>query len=234
MTSARESLGKQLPPQPGPGRRNAGPMRRSCPMPSITSSTWAPTDSHIAAMALMNESFIARNPLAAYLIVSADAGSVMIDRRVEPGVQGGETLAVGPPVGADDHPVGVQEVVHRSALTQELRVRHHGHVVALQHGARRRAAEPTGTVDLLTTSAPGSQHRGDLGAGGLEGPEVGASVGALRGLDAQEHEVGVGSGARGTDHEREPARRQSLRHQLGEARLDDRDLTALEPGDALG
>ena len=52
-------------------------MRRSEPMPSTTAATSAPTASHMAATALTKEIFIARKPLAAYLIVSADAGSVM-------------------------------------------------------------------------------------------------------------------------------------------------------------
>ena len=49
-------------------------------MPSTTAATSAPTASHIAATALTNEIFIARNPFAAYLIVSADEGSVMMTR----------------------------------------------------------------------------------------------------------------------------------------------------------
>ena len=40
--------------------------------------------SHIAAIALTKEIFIARNPLAAYLIVSAEAGSVTITGAVIP------------------------------------------------------------------------------------------------------------------------------------------------------
>ncbi len=47
-------------------------------MPSTTSLTSAPTASHTAATALTNESLVARNALDAYLIVSADAGSVTI------------------------------------------------------------------------------------------------------------------------------------------------------------
>ena len=108
-------------------------------MPSITSSTSAPTASHIAAMALTNESFIARKALAAYLIVSAEAGSVMMIGASSPAYSAATRSAVGRVVGADDDAVGVQEVVHRGALAQELRVRHHGHVVALQHRARRPA-----------------------------------------------------------------------------------------------
>ena len=46
-------------------------------MPSITASTSAPTPSQRAAMALIYEIFVARNAFAAYLMVSADAGSVI-------------------------------------------------------------------------------------------------------------------------------------------------------------
>ena len=81
---ARESFGKQLPPQPGPGRRKLSPMRLSLPMPTTTSLMSAPTPSQMAAMALMNDSLVARNALAAYLMVSAEAGSVMITRVVRP------------------------------------------------------------------------------------------------------------------------------------------------------
>ena len=47
-------------------------------MPTTTSLTSAPTPSQIAAMALMKLSFVARKAFAAYLIVSADAGSVRL------------------------------------------------------------------------------------------------------------------------------------------------------------
>ena len=51
-------------------------MRRSYPTPCITSFTSAPTASHSAATELVYDSFMARNELAAYLMVSAEAGSV--------------------------------------------------------------------------------------------------------------------------------------------------------------
>src|SRR5215207_1868973 len=95
-TSAFVSLGKQLPPHPGPGLRNSLPIRLSDPIPSTTSATSAPTCSDRAAMALMNDSLVARKALAAYLISSAVAGSVTMN--------------------------GAQEVLHRRALAEELRV----------------------------------------------------------------------------------------------------------------
>ena len=51
-------------------------MRGSYPMPSTTSFTSAPTPSHTAAIAFTNDTLVARNALLAYLIVSAEAGSV--------------------------------------------------------------------------------------------------------------------------------------------------------------
>ena len=82
--SARESFGKQLPPQPGPGRKKFSPMRLSLPIPTTTSLMSAPTPSQMAAMALMNDNLVAKKALAAYLIVSADAGSVMMTRVERP------------------------------------------------------------------------------------------------------------------------------------------------------
>ena len=53
--SASESFGKQEPPKPMPARRNAGPMRRSNPMPCATVTTSAPVASQTFAISLMNE-----------------------------------------------------------------------------------------------------------------------------------------------------------------------------------
>ena len=47
-------------------------------MPSTTSAASAPTASQSAATALTNDSLVARKALLAYLMVSAEAGSVTI------------------------------------------------------------------------------------------------------------------------------------------------------------
>src|ERR1017187_1669505 len=70
-SSAWMSFPKQLPPQPTPGLRNFDPMRESKPIPVMTSVTSAPTRSQILAISLANPIFMARNALAAYLIISA-------------------------------------------------------------------------------------------------------------------------------------------------------------------
>ena len=75
-SSALVSLGRHEPPQPGPGRRNSRPIRSSYPMPRTTSFTSAPTDSQIAATALTKETLVARNAFDAYLMISAERGSV--------------------------------------------------------------------------------------------------------------------------------------------------------------
>ena len=51
-------------------------MRASSPTPRATSSTLAPVSSQTLAISLMNEIFVARNALAASLIISALATSV--------------------------------------------------------------------------------------------------------------------------------------------------------------
>src|SRR5690242_1240753 len=71
------SLPKQLPPQPTPGLRNFDPIRESSPMPAMTSGASAPTRSQMLAISLANPIFIARNALAAYLIISALVSEVV-------------------------------------------------------------------------------------------------------------------------------------------------------------
>ena len=59
-TRALVSFGKQDPPQPGPGLRNAVPMRLSNPIPSRTWSTFAFDFSDSAAMSFVKDKRIAR------------------------------------------------------------------------------------------------------------------------------------------------------------------------------
>ena len=52
-------------------------MRSSEPMPLRTLSTLAPTSSHTLAISFMNEMRVASIALAAYLVSSADATSIV-------------------------------------------------------------------------------------------------------------------------------------------------------------
>ena len=61
--------------------------------------------------------------------------------------------------------------------------------------------EPTGTVDLLTTTASLGQERADLAGGVLDVGQVGRAVGALRRGHAEVGELAVGDRVRGAEHE---------------------------------
>ena len=76
LSSACTSLGKHDPPYPGPGKRKAGPIRESEPIPFRTRSTFAPTCSQRFAISFMNEMRVASIAFAAYLVISADGMSM--------------------------------------------------------------------------------------------------------------------------------------------------------------
>src|SRR6266581_2959579 len=77
-------------------------MRESKPMPRATSTTSAPVSSHTLAISLMNEIFVARKALEASLTISALLTSVRT-------------------VVAHHHAVGLEEVLDRRPLLEELR-----------------------------------------------------------------------------------------------------------------
>ena len=78
LTNAWTSLGKQEPPYPIPGNKKRFPIRSSEPIPILTLSTSAPTNSQKFAISFMNVIFVARNEFAAYLVNSADFSSIKI------------------------------------------------------------------------------------------------------------------------------------------------------------
>ena len=82
------SLGRQPPPKPRPGRRNARPIRESRRASRI-GHVLPPAASHTSAIALMKEIFVARKAFAATLVSSAVSSSVVKNR---------VPLAIGPGV----------------------------------------------------------------------------------------------------------------------------------------
>ena len=149
----------------------------------------APTASHTAATALTKLIFVARKALAAYLIVSAEAGSVTMSGAAMPRYSDGHPHRRRLVVGADDDAVGVQEVVDGGALPEELRVRHDVHVGTAEHplddpGRAHRHRR------LVDDDGVGRERRADLGGGRLDVGEVGRAVGALRRRHAQVDELG--------------------------------------------
>ena len=143
---------KQEPPKPIPACRNFGPMRSSRPMPRATSTTSAPVSSHTLAISLMNEIFVARNAFEASLTISARLDVGADDRGVERRVERLDRVA-GPVAAVADHDaVGLQEVLDRRALLEELRARHVAE--ALAPAPRRRARCSRRCRPARSTSSP--------------------------------------------------------------------------------
>lgn len=151
-TSNVSAPSKQLPPHPGPGRKNSVPIRLSYPIPTTTSFTSAPTPSQIAAIALMNDNFVAKNAFAAYLIVSADAGSVTNTCA--------RTLSYKPPTriaaARSSHPTTTRSGRRKSSTAEPSRKNSGFDTTRTSGRLNTRSTTfvlPTGTVDLFTTIA---------------------------------------------------------------------------------
>ena len=128
------SLGRQPPPKPRPGARNWPPIRSSWPSASASRITSAPAASHISAIALMNEILVARKALAATLTSSAVSRSIVstgMPGRERRGVDlAQQVLGRGCEVTPNTMRSGVQAVLHREPLAQELGVPGQVHLVA--------------------------------------------------------------------------------------------------------
>ena len=121
-------------------------------MPTTTSLTSAPTPSQIAAMALMKLSLVARNAFAAYLMVSADAGSVTITGAPTPSYNDATFSAAA----WSSQPTTTRSGLRKSCTAEPSR-KNSGFETTLTSGRpitrSTTLALPTGTVDLLTTTA---------------------------------------------------------------------------------
>ena len=124
-------------------------------MPSTTSLTSAPTASHSAATALTNESLAARKALLAYLMVSAEAGSVTMSGAGTPTYSDATRMAAA----WSSLPITTRSGCRKS-LTADPSRRNSGlDTTATSERPRAcstRRVEPTGTVDLFTTTVPGA------------------------------------------------------------------------------
>src|SRR4030095_7773138 len=121
-------------------------------MPSTTSLTSAPTASHTAAMAFTKLILLARKALEAYLIVSADAGSVTMIGAVTPMYSEATRTA------ADwsSLPMTMRSGVRESWTADALRRNSGLDTTTTSSRPSTRSTtrvDPTGTVDLLTTTA---------------------------------------------------------------------------------
>src|SRR5918995_7280216 len=111
----------------------------------------APTPSQMAAMALTYDSLVARKALAAYLIVSAEAGSVTITGAATPMYSDDTLIAAAWSVLPTTMRSG-----WRKSCTAEPSRRNSGFDTTFTSGRSRTRSttrvEPTGTVDLFTTT----------------------------------------------------------------------------------
>jgi hypothetical protein len=138
-------------------------------------------------------------------------------------------------VAADDDPVRVQEVVHRGALAQELRVAHHRDIPAVQQLQRGlRCAD--GHRRLVDDHATRREQVPDLGRHGSHGGQVGGTALAHRRGHAEEHHLDrLAVAARHrvprAHHELQSPRGLVLGDELGQPRLKDVDDAAAQPLD---
>ena len=207
-------------------------------MPTATCDTSASTISQRFAIALMNEIFVARNAFDAYLIISADAGSVTSI--------GASTVAYSAltrtVLSGSSHPMTMRFGLRKSCTAWPSR-RNSGFdatetpsVGAPDSDSTRctKRVEPTGTVDLLITTAPGRSTGAISRRDRFDERHVRRTVLAERRRDAQEDELGVVRRGRGANHELQAAACEAGLDELGQAVLEDRDLPLAEAGDAIG
>ncbi len=227
MTSARESFGKQLPPQPGPGTEELA-ADPSVGSDAVDHGGDVGADRFAHRGDRVDEGDLHRQEAVGRVLDRLGRRRVGDQhRRVDVGVELGHPLGGGP-IGAADHdPIGVQEVGDRRAFAEELGVGHDEHVGALQCPLdhERRADRNRRLVDH---DGAGLQHGRDLARRLLDVRQVGTAVVALRRRHAQEHDVGLGGGRLGAEHEVEPSCGTGVADDLIEAVLDDRDPPAVE------
>ena len=90
---------------------------------------------------------------------------------------------------------------------------------------------PTGTVDLVTTTAVSDKQRRNLAHGFVDEPQIGMAVAAARRrANRDEYRLGVGD-RRQVHCEFQPALANIVGDKIGQSRLENRNLAALERGD---
>ena len=153
---------------------------------------------------------MARNAFDAYLIISADAGSVTSIGALSDAVELADPHRDRGVVAADHDAVRVQEVADRRCPRGGTRgsTRPRPRSIAAP-ASREDALHEAGRADrhrrLVDHDRARPQHRRDLAGDGLDEREVGRAVVALRRRHAEEDELGGRRGVRGADDERAAA-----------------------------
>ncbi len=156
--TARTSFGKQDPPKPTPGKRNGWPIRRSEPMPRRTWSTSAPSRSHRVAISFMNEIRVASMAFAAYFVSSAERTS-MNRTGCSARTNGAYSSAITARARSEETPTTTRSGRMKSSIAAPsfrnsgFETTSKGCFAVSRRTAATLSAEPTGTVDLFTTTA---------------------------------------------------------------------------------
>ena len=215
-------------------------MRLSWPMPRRTSLMSAPIRSQRLAISLMKLIFVDSRALATYLVISALSGDIDQERLVGPQerlVQVAQHVDHLGAADADDHAVGLHEVVDRRAFLEELGIAGH---VALAAGQLRVSRAIDLGVGADRHGALGDDDRvGRAGAGAMpsttdQRAERSAEPSSPGGVPTARN-TSFGRLDRGGQVGREvqPLGRDVALDQLGQARLVDRHLAAVEHVDLL-
>ncbi len=137
-------------------------------------------------------------------------------------------------VGADDHAVGLHEVVDGRPFLEELGVVRHAAVagpVSWRSRAATAALVPTGTVLLSTTMASSRQVRGQIVHDRPEGRKIDRAVVGRRRAHGQEDDLGLRGGGRQVGGEVQQSGGGVPRNQFRQARFVDRHLAPQQPLD---
>ena len=148
-------------------------------------------------------------------------------------VEAGHADRRGLVVGTDHDPPGVEEVVDRGALPEELGVRDDEDVGPAQ-GPLDDPGRPDGHGRLVDDDRLRGQERADLGRHGLDEAEVRGAVRGLRCRHAQVHELDAGDGGGRSHDEAQAAVAEAVHDELLQALLDDRHVRLGEARHPLG
>ena len=206
-------------------------MRSSRPMPRATSRTSAPVSSQTFAISLMNEIFVARKALEANFTISAEEMSV----RTSGASSGAYRSTTASPAQSPSSPTttrsGLQEVLDRRALLEELGARHvaEARLALLGEDALDRRAGPDRHRRLHDERVVvGGRHGLD---DRMDGAQVGVARVRRRRPDRDEQQLRALERVGQLRREVHPLA--VLRDDLREAGLVDGDLAALQAVDLV-
>ena len=130
-------------------------------------------------------------------------------------------------IGANDHPIRMQEVVDRRTLAQELRVRHHRDIGSL-HGVFDHMGRTNGNRRLIDNNGPRRKYWCDLAGCGFDIGQVSGPVVVLGCRHTQVSKLTISRGDRCSNHKRQSTIGDGVEDQVVEPGFEDRDFAPLQ------